>query len=289
MKKLSPSKSISQKVSSKRVVDNSTSVSKKSVKKSNPVKKVSLVLGGGGARGFFHIGVLKALHELNIEVVEIVGVSVGALIGAIYAQNPNFNFENLLDDVSFLSISKMIKGEGLTSFKKINAEVRKIITVKRFSTLKIPLKFLATDINTGEEIVFEKGNIYPGLFASFAIPGVFPLVEWKNRILCDGGLTNDVPVDIVEGKKIVISDITIPTEKISLKSSKVHILKNTFLLPRKMFLKFRNELALKNKSSVTLEFHKHHHIFDFRREKLENMIKIGYETTMKNKKKILGL
>jgi len=252
-------------------------------------QKISLVLGGGGARGFFHVGVIKALKELNVEIIEISGASIGALIGALYAINPDFDFEKLLDDIDFLSITKILKGEGLTSTKKIYEKVRKLIPNKRFSSLKIPLRFVTNDINTGEEIIFDKGTLYPGLFASFAIPGVFPLVKWRKRLLCDGGLTNDVPVDLVKGKKIIISDIRIQKNNISANTSRVHILKNTFLIPREILQKIKNKKALKNKSFVELSFHKHHHIFDFRKEKLENMIQIGYEETMKQKKKILNL
>jgi NTE family protein len=105
-------------------------------------------LGGGGARGFFHMGVIKALQELNIRIDEIAGTSIGAIIGVIYAANPKIDFEKMANELDFLEIFKIL---ALVKTKDINKNIeeffKKYVVVENFDDLKIKCRFNATDIN----------------------------------------------------------------------------------------------------------------------------------------------
>lgn len=175
--------------------------------------KVALVLGGGAARGFAHVGVLRILEEEKIPIDLIVGTSVGSIIGAIYASNPDslslemtaFSLvrEDLLD-YSLLSIKKgLIIGDRLEAF--ISDKVRE----PRIENLKIPFAAIATDLRTGERVILNKGSISRAVRASCAIPGIFQPVMIDNRLLADGGILEALPVPAARS---LGADITIAVD-----------------------------------------------------------------------------
>jgi NTE family protein len=139
--------------------------------------KVALVLGGGAARGFAHVGVIRVLEQEKIPIHLIVGTSVGSLIGGLYAADPNSaNLEWLAysiekDDVFDYSVvySRMgpVLGDRLEKFVQAKAKG------KNLEQLKIPFYPVATDLNTGQTWVFEKGSLARAIRASSAIPGIF--------------------------------------------------------------------------------------------------------------------
>lgn len=252
-------------------------------------KGVGLVLGGGGARGFFHIGVIKALQELKIPIVEISGTSIGAIIGAILAYDPNFDFDLILKNFNYLKLVTISnKSTSFISSRKIERYIKSFIKAEYFSDLKIPLSFNAVDINTGHEIVFRKGQLFPGLLASIAIPGVFPLVKIKNNILCDGGLINNVPVNLIKDKKIplIVSDIRIAKKKITIHSSKKTILSNVYLIPRYILMDKNISDAEKNREVFHIDFHEKYNIFKFKKKETEELVKKGYEFIYKHEKRL---
>ncbi|MFA5617569.1 MAG: patatin-like phospholipase family protein [Syntrophorhabdaceae bacterium] len=166
--------------------------------------KVALVLGGGSAKGFAHVGVLRALEKEKIPIHMIGGTSVGSLIGGLYAANPDsFQLEwaafkiNRGDILDFsVASSKMgpVQGAKLESFVEYNAKVKTV------ETTKIPFYPVATDLNTGETVTLEKGSLAKAIHASSAIPGIFVPVRFGNRTLVDGGVTNNIACEIARSK-----------------------------------------------------------------------------------------
>ena len=166
--------------------------------------KIALVLGGGAARGFAHVGVIRVLEQEKIPIHMIVGTSVGSLIGALYASDPNsFNLEWLSfsiekDDIFDYSMiySKMgpVQGERLEKF--IQTKVR----AKILEQMKIPFYAVATDLNEGNTWVFEKGSVAKAVRASCSIPGIFQPLELGGKMYVDGGVTDNLPVDVARAK-----------------------------------------------------------------------------------------
>ncbi len=166
--------------------------------------KIALVLGGGSAKGFAHVGVIRVLEQEKIPIHMIVGTSVGSLIGALYASNPDsFQLEwiaykidrgDILDFSIVYSKFGPVQGQKLENFIEQNAKA------KRVEETKIPFWPVATDLNTGETIILERGSLARAVRASCAIPGVFVPVGFDNRTLVDGGVTNNVACDIAKAK-----------------------------------------------------------------------------------------
>jgi NTE family protein len=182
--------------------------------------KIGLVLGSGGANGLAHIGVLRVLEENNIPINYIVGCSIGAIVGACYALNPDIKEE----EKKVLSLTKRdliklidlnFRRRGLIQGNKIRNFIENLVKDKSFSDTKIPLKILATDLKSGKEIIINKGKLVDAIMASISIPGVFPPVKLKKMLLVDGGLINPTPTNIIKrmGADIVIGvDLTMKNE-----------------------------------------------------------------------------
>ncbi|PIU83723.1 MAG: patatin [Elusimicrobia bacterium CG06_land_8_20_14_3_00_38_11] len=169
--------------------------------------KIALVLGGGGARGLAHIGVLKALEEKKVPIDIIVGTSVGALVGGLYASGMSISdLEkmgqgigwNKISNFSAVKLFTLITAESLLSTEKLEKYLKKYIGDKNFDELKIPFACIACDIKTGERIVFKDGEAAFAMRASATVPGVFNPVEYRHRLLVDGGVVDNLPVDIAK-------------------------------------------------------------------------------------------
>jgi NTE family protein len=168
--------------------------------------KIALVLGGGAARGFAHVGVIRVLEQEKIPIDMIVGTSVGSLIGAIYAHDMNsfelewtaFSLEkdNLFDYTIFSAITGMgpVKGDKLEEFVKTKVPVANI------ENLKLPFAAVATDLNRGTRVVLDHGSVARAVRASSAIPGVFNPVEHQGRLLVDGGVVDNIPISVAREK-----------------------------------------------------------------------------------------
>jgi len=158
--------------------------------------KIVLALGGGGARGFAHIGVLQVLKEAKIEIAGVVGTSMGALIGSTFAAGTDLYYlEKLIEYLSWENlIDFSLPKLGLINGDKIKTVIDLLTKGKNFEELVLPFWAVATDLHTGEEIVFRKGQLAPAVRASISIPGVFNPVDHENRILVDGGVVAGIPV-----------------------------------------------------------------------------------------------
>lgn len=158
--------------------------------------RVALVLGGGAARGFAHIGVIKALESQGIRPDIVVGTSAGSVVGALYAAGySGFDLQKValtMDEgkVGDWSLSErgFIKGEMLQDF------VNRAVKNRPMEKLGIPFAAVATDLQSGEMVVFRVGNTGMAVRASSSVPGVFQPVRIDGRDYVDGGLTSPVPV-----------------------------------------------------------------------------------------------
>jgi NTE family protein len=172
--------------------------------------RVALVLGGGAARGFAHVGVLRELEKEKIPIDMIVGTSVGSLIGAMYASNPNSfelewtSFELEKDDIFDFSI--LASATGPVKGEKIEKFVKAKIPVQNIEQLKVPFFAVAADLNTGDPVVFSSGPIAKAVRASCSIPGVFTPLTYNNRKLVDGGVLGNVAPEVARqnGANLVI-------------------------------------------------------------------------------------
>src|SRR5580692_8294155 len=171
--------------------------------------KVGLALGGGFARGIAHIGVLRVLEQNQIPIDFIAGTSVGALVAATYASGASVaemerqGIETRFRDFGRWTVSRM----GMASNERLEDYLHKFTPARYFHEMKVPLCIVATDLGAGESVYFTEGEIGPALRASCAYPGLFLPVEYRNRILVDGFLTETVPAPAVRemGADIVIS------------------------------------------------------------------------------------
>ncbi len=170
--------------------------------------KIALVLGGGGARGLAHAGVLKVLKEENIPIDIITGTSVGALIGSLYASGIDTEaIEEMALNINWKKlITFHLSSQSIYSTRKMETYINKYIKNKRFDELKIPFACVSVDVQTGEKIIFREGLVAPAVRASASIPGVFEPVEYRHRLLIDGGVIDNVPIDIAQ---IMEADIII--------------------------------------------------------------------------------
>jgi NTE family protein len=170
----------------------------------NSKHRVGLALSGGAARGIAHVGVLDVLHKAGIPIDMIAGTSAGAIVGAIYASH--MSTERMVEyslDPSWKKLSIMgdptLSRSGFMKGKKIEKLLTGFIGGEiDFKDLKIPFSAVATDIDTGDEIIINSGKVIDAIRASISLPGIFTVVEREGRYLVDGGLTTPVPLHVVK-------------------------------------------------------------------------------------------
>lgn len=204
--------------------------------------KIGLVLGGGGARGLAHIGVLQALQAHGIKIDIIVGTSMGALVGAVYAQHPDADFverkfrdffvndksntfggvkfrranvyepEDLLQQVSReikrrVVINLAAHRKGLFKSERLDTLIHYLVEKGSIEDTTIPFACASVDITKGHEVIFKKGDIHMALSASSAVPGFIPPVDYNGSQLVDGSVCNNFPIEIARelGADIVLA------------------------------------------------------------------------------------
>jgi len=173
--------------------------------------KVGLALGSGGAKGYAHLGVIKILEENKIPIDFIAGSSAGAIIGSLYALNPKIKEVKKIihsqawnKSISFLDLSWK---QGLMKGEKFQKFLKKVTKNYTFKETKIPLSVMATDFDSAKAVKINEGNIALAIRGSASVPLFFKPVSWKNRLLCDGGLSEPVPVEAVKqmGADVIIA------------------------------------------------------------------------------------
>lgn len=171
-----------------------------------PKPRVALALGGGAARGFAHIGVIRALEQERIPIDLVVGTSVGSLIGAIYASDrDSFGLEWTAfalekDDIFDFGLLNAVRGMGLAKGARLEQFVKARIKVPNIEGMKIPFAAVATDLNRGTKVVLDSGPVSIAVRASSAIPGVFEPVIVGGKLLVDGGVVDNIPISVARAK-----------------------------------------------------------------------------------------
>jgi NTE family protein len=171
--------------------------------------KIGLALGSGGARGFAHLGVIKVLQAEGIPIDFVAGSSMGALVGCFYGAG--------LDVERLYKLSKAFKRKyyldytvpkmGFVAGKRVKELIRVFTHGKNIEELDIPVAVIATDLMTGEKVVFREGPIADAVRASISIPGIFVPEKHNGRLLVDGGVVDRIPVSVVEemGADIIVA------------------------------------------------------------------------------------
>ncbi len=208
--------------------------------------KIGLVLAGGGAKGGAHVGVLKVLEEMRIPVDYVAGTSMGSIIGGLYASGMSpdeiekqikridweliFEDEPLREDRSFrrktddaLYVMKAKPGfndgkielplayvHGQKFDLELNRLTQSVASIKNFDQLPIPYRAVATDLETGKEVVLKSGSLARSLRASMAVPGAFDPVMIDEKMLVDGGISNNIPISVARdmgADVVIVSDL----------------------------------------------------------------------------------
>ena len=225
--------------------------------------KIGLVLGGGGAKGLAHVGVIKVLEEQRIPIDYIAGTSMGAIVGGLYAAGMSSDeLEGLIENINWTEVFKDkpprkdrtfrdkeddytylldfetgVRGgkfrlpEGFIQGQQIYMELKKLTHAVRdvsdFDQLSIPFRAVAVDAGTGQQVVLEQGSLPEAIRASMSLPGVFAPAYIDGRLLVDGGILNNVPIDVARdmGADIVIVvDVGSPISDLGDSSSAISIM-----------------------------------------------------------------
>ena len=187
------------------------------VKPSQPRARVAVVLGAGASKGFAHVGVLKVLESNKAPVNMIVGTSVGSFVGSLYAYGFNaFQLQKISFDIEKGDIADLtVPDNGFIKGDKLEDYVNHMLNNTPIEKLRIPFYAVTTDLQTGREVVFAKGNTGTAVRASCSIPGIFRPARIENRLYVDGGVVSPVAVDAARslGADIVIAvDISSPPD-----------------------------------------------------------------------------
>ncbi len=168
-------------------------------------KKVQLVLGSGGARGLAHIGVIEQLVNDGYEICEVVGCSMGAVVGGLYCAGFLGEYRDWLATLSrgnvFSLFDFTFNSRGFVRGEKIWTLIAKITGDQQIEKLKIPFTAIATDMIQMEEVHYTSGDLFAALLSTISIPGVFTPVVENNSVLVDGGVLNPLPINVVKRRE----------------------------------------------------------------------------------------
>ncbi len=201
--------------------------------KGNQEIKVALVLGGGGARGLAHIGILRALENAAVPIHAIAGTSIGSIIAAEYARRQNSStcqkmFERFARSAAFrelgldnvgkdlqrgqgfwntvlsgirenVLIAIALRRQSIVSREKIDAALNEFVADGELSELPMPVRIAATDLKSSRAVCFASGSILGAVRASTSLPGYYPPIQFDGRLLVDGEVTSVLPVDCLAG------------------------------------------------------------------------------------------
>jgi NTE family protein len=245
---------------------------------------IGLVLSGGGARGFAHLGVIEALNNAGIFPDVISGTSAGAIIGALYAEGHSpKEMLKLMNGSSRLDFMRpALPREGLLQINGIIKILKTSLHSKEFKDLKIPLYVTATDLNNGRAVYFSDGELFEPIIASASIPVLFQPVKIDDISYVDGGVLDNLPLKPIEDKcRILIGSFVNPIGYIEKITGLINIAERTFMLSMskeisekaKRFDLFIAPLELRN-----------YKILD--PEKASELFEIGYNATNENLKEV---
>ncbi|MCP2020018.1 patatin-like phospholipase family protein [Pseudomonas laurylsulfatiphila] len=160
-------------------------------------KRVALVLGSGGARGYAHIGVIEEIERRGYDIACIAGCSMGAVVGGIYAAGKLNEYRDWIESLDYLDVLRLVDVSfrlGAIRGEKVFGQIRKIVGEINIEDLRIPYTAVAADLTNQQEIWFQEGCLHQAMRASAAIPSLFTPVMQGNRMLVDGGILNPLPI-----------------------------------------------------------------------------------------------
>ena len=178
------------------------------------MEKVRLVLGSGGARGMAHIGVIEELEKEGFQITEVVGCSMGAVVGGIYCAGYLTDYKHWLIKLNkldvFMLLDFTLSSQGFVKGEKVFKAIEEFIGDHQIENFKIPFTAVAADLINKKEVYYTKGSLFKALRSSIAIPTVFtPVIHGKSQLV-DGGVLNPLPINLVkkeEGEIIVAVNI----------------------------------------------------------------------------------
>jgi NTE family protein len=197
------------------------------------------VLGCGAARCFAYVGVIRVLEQERIPVDLVVGTSVGSLIGALYAGHRNgfelewAAFELKQEDLFDFGVMNALLGMGLAKGERLEAFVKGKVKQQNIEDLPLPFAAVATDLNWGTRIILDKGSVARAVRASSAIPGVFEPVTHDGKLLVDGGVVDNIPIDVARAKGadlVVAVDISEDVGNVNIKNLVDVLLQSTNIM-----------------------------------------------------------
>jgi len=183
----------------------------------------SLILSGGASLGLAHIGTIKFLEENNLRPTEIIGTSIGSIIGALYALGKTSeNIGDILKDIKIKDLFEIKYFQGRIDYRKAKTLLRKILKDTKMKDTRIELKIIATNLRNGQEKIFTKKDpvsIYNATLASSAIPGILSAKKIRNEVYIDGSVSSNLPVEVAKEENIKLT-INVINQKI--KNYKYH-------------------------------------------------------------------
>ena len=246
--------------------------------------KTGLVLSGGGARGFAHLGVIQALNEAGIYPDVISGTSAGALAGVLYADGhtPKEILTMLNFGSRFDFMRPTLPREGLLQIGGIIKILKNNLRAKTFEELKIPLYVSATDLNNGKAVYFSKGDLVDPVIASASIPVLFQPVIIDSICYVDGGVLDNLPIRPIKNKcKFLIGSFVNPVGYMEKVSGLINIAERTFMLS------MSKEITEKSKKFdlfvAPLELCNYKILYP---EKADELFSVGYKATKEKLKEI---
>lgn len=243
--------------------------------------KIGLVLSGGGARGIMHLGVIKALNEHRLTPHFIAGTSAGAIAGALisYGYSPDEVLRILLSTNFLKYLRPSFNAPGLLKMDKVEELYLQLLPHNSFSQLNTPLIIAATDLEQGEIVYFDKGELIRPLMASSCLPGIFAPVHYQKRTLVDGAVLNNLPIEPLLERQ---ADFLIASN-CNPHSFDKPIRSTRNVIERSMLLAIRNKTQERlQRCNVVLEPKEvgRYDIFDVR--KAHEIFQIGYRSTQRN-------
>ncbi|GAO73961.1 patatin-like phospholipase family protein [Meiothermus ruber] len=174
-------------------------------------KRFGMALGGGGARGYAHIGVMRVLEREGFRPSTIAGTSMGSIMAAIFAAgHPADEVERILSQVSFWRFLDLNPLSDMLNFSELVRFLEPHVP-RKMEDFPIPLGITATDLITGTEVYFRQGDVFQAIRASIAYPGVINPIWVGEQLLADGGILNQIPVDLVRflgAERVIAVDVT---------------------------------------------------------------------------------
>ena len=242
------------------------------------MKKVGIALSGGGSRGIAHLGILKALDELNVKVTALSGTSAGAIIGMFYCcgYSPDSIMKIVKETKLIRYVRPAVSFSGLLKLEKVADIFRKYIKVNNFDELHIPLTVSATNINEGKNALISEGDLISAVLASSAVPVIFEPIKLNGHHYVDGGILNNLPVEpLIKTCDVIIGSNCNPVSESYKTGNMKSLLERSLLMAIGVNTSLKRELCDIFLEPVDLKIFGG---FDF--TKANDIYKIGYEFGM---------